>query len=137
MRSKPLVLLAGDWETTPIVYHFLKTHFEIEKVIIEQPVPRREFINRRIKKLGLLNVSGQILFQLLVVKPLQKLSKKRISEIKEQYRLNNSSIPTEKITHVNSVNSEDSLKHLQQLQPELVIVHGTRIISRKLLQGIN
>ena len=52
MHNKEIVLLAGKWETTPLVYNFLNDRFNITKVLIEEPVPRKEFLKRRIKKLG-------------------------------------------------------------------------------------
>lgn len=137
MASEKIVLLAGDWETTPVVYHFLKDHFGVEKVIIEASVPRKEFLKKRAKKLGWFTVGGQVLFQLLIGKPLNKLSGKRIAAILRHYGLQKSPIPESEIVHVSSVNSDDSLKLLHALQPDLVVVHGTRIISKKILGGLS
>jgi folate-dependent phosphoribosylglycinamide formyltransferase PurN len=137
MESERIVLLAGDWETTPVVYHFLKDHFSVEKVVMEASVPRKEFLKRRAKKLGWFKVGGQVLFQLLIGKPLNKLSRKRIDAILRNYGLKKSPIPEETIIHVSSINSEESLTSLRALQPNLVIVHGTRIISKKILEGLS
>ncbi|MDB5251195.1 MAG: formyl transferase [Flaviaesturariibacter sp.] len=137
MEYKRIVLLAGQWDTTPVVYQFLKRHFSVEKAVIEEPVPRKEFLKRRIKKLGYLEVAGQVLFQLAIAKPLKKTSAKRIREIHEQYGLSTAPIPPEDIIAVPSVNADACLEILKRLQPDLVIVHGTRIISKKLLRGLS
>lgn len=137
MQSNRIVLLAGQWDTTPIVYNFLERTFHVEKVIIEEPVPRKEFIKRRVKKLGMLTVSGQVLFQLLIARPLGKASKKRIKEILQLYNLSAKPIPESEVYRVPSVNAEQVLSQLQQLQPDIVVVHGTRIISKKIFQGVN
>jgi folate-dependent phosphoribosylglycinamide formyltransferase PurN len=136
MRSERIVLLAGDWETTAVVYHFLKDHFSIEKVVMEAPVPRKEFLKKRAKKMGWFKVGGQVLFQLLIGKPLNKLSRKRIEAILHNYGLKKSPIPKEDIIQVPSVNSDKSIEALRALQPNLVVVHGTRIISKKVLESL-
>lgn len=135
MPFERIVLLAGKWETTPIVYHFLKRNFQVDAIIIEDAVPRKEFLKRRLRKLGWVTVSGQVLFQVLIAKPLTQFSKKRIAEIKQQYRLNDEAIPEQQIHKVNSVNNDTCLQVLQSMQPDLVIVHGTRIISKKILHA--
>ncbi len=81
MQFKRIVVLAGEWDTTPIVYNFLQSNFGIEKIIIEAPVPRMIFVKKRIKNLGWLKVGGQILFQVLIGKILVKTSRRRIKKI--------------------------------------------------------
>ena len=137
MHNKEVVLLAGKWETTPVVYNFLDDHFTVVKVIIEEPVPRKEFLRKRVKKLGWFTVGGQVLFQLLIGKALAKNSQKRIEEILSHYQLSTKKIPGEKISEVASVNSEEGIRQLQDLNPAVVVVHGTRIISKKVLQSVN
>jgi folate-dependent phosphoribosylglycinamide formyltransferase PurN len=136
MPTKNIVLLAGEWETTPVVYNFIKKNFEIEAAVIEQPVPRKNFLKKRIKKLGLKTVVGQVLFQLLIGKPLAKTSKRRISEILKTNKLSETPIPEIKTIKVPSVNSDECIQQLKDLSPDLIVVHGTRIISKKVLQSI-
>lgn len=136
MRFKRIVLLAGNWNTTPIVYNFLQEHFDVVKVVIEHPVPRKEFLKRRIRKLGWIRTGGQILFQILVNKPLSFFSKRRIQKILSHYQLQQQTIPDNYIIRVTSVNDADCLQHLKNLNPDLIIVHGTRIISKKTLNSV-
>src|SRR5438046_2204957 len=103
-KFKRIVLLAGEWETTPVVYNYLKEHTGVYKAIVEQPVSRKEFLKRRIKKQGLWPVCGQVLFQLLIAKPLSKTSKKRITGILETYDLKKDPIRYEEVIHLSSVN---------------------------------
>jgi methionyl-tRNA formyltransferase len=106
-------------------------------LLIEDPVPRNVFIKKRIKKLGLFNVGGQVLFQMLVVKLLTLRSKERIKEIIANYHLNITPIPDCRKKEVISVNSQECISELKNIQPDLVIVHGTRIISKKVLDEVN
>ncbi len=63
-------------------------------------------------------------------------SAKRSKKIIEDYKLNADPIPPEKIVKVNSINEDHVLELLQKIQPDLVIVNGTRIISKKILNAI-
>ena len=136
MKFKNIVLLAGKWDTTPVVYNFLKENLGVSAVLIEEGVSRKEFLKKRAKKLGWLTVGGQMMFQMLIGKPMNKLSGGRIKEILENYGLKTTAIPEELVREVPSVNGEDALSGLQSLKPDLVIVHGTRIISKKILQAV-
>ena len=135
MPFNKMLILAGKWDTTPLVYNYLAKDHAISKVIIEEPVPRKTFLKKRAKKLGWLNVAGQVVFQLLIGKPMQKLSSGRIKEIQNLYGLNNAAIPAAKMQEVDSINNEQVIIVLKQLQPDIVIVHGTRIISQKVLNS--
>ena len=136
MEDKKIVMLAGKGASTNIVYNALQSEFNIVSIILEKPVNKKQFLKRRITKLGLWNVLGQILFQLTIVKFLNSTSVKRKKEILSKYDLDDREIPGDKIIHVTSVNDKDCLDALQQLNPDLVIVNGTRIISGKILNSI-
>lgn len=136
MNKRKLIMLAQKGASTRIVYHSLKNDFDIEAIILEQPVPAKEFIKKRVKKLGFLKVGGQVLFQFLIVKFLHLTSSKRKKEILALYRLNDDPIQKEKIIRITSVNSNECLSLLKKINPELVIVNGTRIISKEIINSI-
>src|SRR5438094_984477 len=137
MNDAKIVLLAGEGISTNILYHALKDDFAIHGIILEGPVRKKEFLKRRIKKLGLWKVTGQILFQLIIAKFLHLTSSKRKKEILATYSLDASPLPSEKITHVTSVNNDQCMELLQRIAPKIVIVNGTRIISKRILDGVN
>ena len=64
MNKHRLVILAGKGISTNILYNSLKDEYDIEAIIIERPVSRRQLLGKRIKKLGIGKVIGQILFQI-------------------------------------------------------------------------
>ena len=130
-------MLATACDLTNIVYGRLAKEFIIDSVIIEEPVSKKLLLKRRIKKTGLLNVAGQLLFMLFVAKPLRFLSVKRKKEILANYHLTDKAIPLEKIKSVASVNDPETIKLIQTLQPDLVIVNGTRIISVDVINCTN
>lgn len=132
-----ILLLAGLGKSTNYLYNGLDSEFSIGKVIIEEPVSKWELIKRRIKNLGFFKVIGQILFISMVPVILRLLSKDRISELEEAYSLSLQEIPQKKITNVSSVNSYECLQAIEDYDPDLVLVNGTRIISSKILDSTN
>lgn len=134
--NKAIVILAGAGASTNIVYNALSAEFEIISVIIEKPIPRTEFLKRRIKRLGLLKVIGQVLFQLVRVFYLERRSRRRIRELKETFKLNDSPVGANRIINVASVNSDETITILKDINPPVVVVNGTRIISDQVLKCI-
>src|SRR5690606_10176687 len=134
--DKKIVMLAGRGASTPILYNALNSEFGINRVILEEKEDRKTFLKRRIRKLGYFRVAGQMMFQLVVPPLLRRLSAKRRAGILNRYELDTTAIPEEKIVHVHSVNEEKVVALLQQMQPDLVIINGTRIISKKILQAV-
>jgi folate-dependent phosphoribosylglycinamide formyltransferase PurN len=136
MDAKRIVLLAGEYDSATLVYHSINDRTPLVRMVQEAPVAKKEFLRKRIKKLGWITVGGQVLFQALIAKPMGVLAKGRIGDILEEYGLKATAVPQDAVTHVSSVNSDECLRVLQELRPDLVVVHGTRIISKKILQGV-
>ena len=82
-----VLILAGKGESTRLMFNGIKDSFSVEKVIIEEPVPKKQLLIQRLKRFGLLKVIGQILFMAYNNILLKKQSQKRINEIKHQNNL--------------------------------------------------
>lgn len=135
MQQKKIVFLASDCESSRWVYNTLKNTIAFEAVILEQPISKKDLARRRIKKIGIIPVAGQILFSVIVAPFLKYRSKHRRGELVKQYHLSSDSYNENNLLHVSSVNDEACLSAMQSLQPDIVIVNGTRIISKKILQS--
>lgn len=131
--TKKIVVLAGPGESTNILFHALDKEFGVYRMIVETPVSQKQLLKRRMEKLGWRTVAGQILFKLAVAGPLQGKSQPRLQEIKQQESLNDSAVPEDRILRVPSVNSPECIAALQEWQPDVIVVNGTRIISKKVL----
>lgn len=136
MENKKIVLLGGKGLSTNIVFNSLNDEFGIYIAIIEDPVSRNKLIKGRIKRLGFVKVLGQLAFQLGIAPLLNFLSKKRKQEIIDTNLMNQTQIPKNKIKNVLSVNDRETIEFLQNINPDLVIVNGTRIISKKVLESV-
>jgi folate-dependent phosphoribosylglycinamide formyltransferase PurN len=131
-----IVLLTTECIDKNIIYNELIKYFDIEKVIVEKKVSRAIFIKRRIKRLGLITVLGQILFKLIVEKYLNIRSQGRIKEIMDNNKFDIRCIEYDKVRNVNSVNDDECINCLVSIKPDLVLVYGTRIISKKVLESV-
>ena len=132
------VMLCKLGDNTSIVYNKISKIFPIEAVIVEQPMPKKEFLKKRIKKQGLWKTVGQMAFIALVNPFLRKESAERRKEILEENQA--STDPTalkEKAIYLESVNSDECIALLQKINPDVVVVNGTRIISKKVLECID
>lgn len=137
MNHNKIVLLGGTGLSTGIVYHSVDAAHGIALVILEEKEPSGIFIKRRIKRLGILTVAGQLGFQIIISKILSLLSKKRKQEIIDENKLNLNEIPSDKIKRVKSVNSPETIALLKETNPDLIIVNGTRIISKKVISAVS
>ena len=131
-----IILLSGKGKFSQFVYNGLKESWPIDKVIIEEDIDYDTLLKRRRKKIGRLRVAGQYLFNKHIIKKLMEESKSRVKEIIQQYRLNPAKIPQDKIIPIHSVNDPSTIELLRELAPDIVLVNGTRIIGKKLLQAI-
>lgn len=137
MTEKKIVILAGSGVSSNIIFHAINERFPVHSIIMEGSENKRKFLKRRLKKLGIITVSGQILFQAIILKILRKFSAKRIEVIFKENSLNADEPPLHKIKRVSSINTNEVKDLLQIIQPDVVIVNGTRIISKRILSSIN
>lgn len=131
-----VVILAGPGSSTDILFHALKEEFGVARIIVEESVSQQLLLRRRAQKLGWATVAGQILFKLLVATPLGATSQKRLQAIREANHLRESPLPEAQVTRVSSINSPECIAELQRLQPDVIVVNGTRIIAKKVLQAV-
>jgi folate-dependent phosphoribosylglycinamide formyltransferase PurN len=137
MQNKKIVFLASDCESSRWVYNAISKDFLLDAAIIEQPVSKKILFKNRVKRIGIFKVLGQVMFSVLIVPYLRKKATVRKAALIEEYQLNGSDFGYEKTYHVPSVNDEACKQLMEQLQPDIVIVNGTRIISKKILQCTN
>lgn len=130
-----IVLLATASASTNIVYHALERRFGDVKVLLEPAVPPLNFLSRRIKRLGVAPVIGQVLFGLIVVPILKIRARRRVDEIKKQFDLDASSVEP-RVQRIPSANSESARELLRRLRPRVVVINGTRILSDETLTSV-
>ncbi len=134
--NKKIILLAGKGLSTNIIFHQLKKKFEVRQVILEEKESTKLFLKRRVKKLGYFQVFGQILFQLLVIPILRTSATSENQALIEAGQFKSDEIEDNIKVVVPSVNDISVIKLLASIEPDVVVVNGTRIISKKILNTI-
>ena len=130
MKPK-IIILARDCDSTNVVYNYLKKYFDIENVVFEKPIPRKKQFLNRAKRLGYINAMSQVIFFLGIAPVIKKFSQKRKAEIFKEFDLDDTPPPEQIIKRIRYANTEEGRSLLKQLNPDLIVVNGTRIISKK------
>ena len=130
-------MLVGIGESSKIVYNYISKEFNVVKVIEDTRFSRKYLLEKRLRKIGFYKVFGQILFQLYNIIFLKKKSHKRIDEIKNSYGLMTKLYPDEVFIKVKSVNNKETIDLLKRINPDIVLVNGTRIIAESVLKSID
>ncbi len=105
------------------------------KIVVERPVARTTLLRGRIKRLGPLQVAGQMAFMALA-RALHVRSRRRIAEILKQDRLEPRWPEGCERIEVPSVNSPECIAAIERLKPRVILLLGTRIVDRKTLAAI-
>lgn len=132
-----IVLLTRDCDSTTIVYNYLSQHFQIDTVVFEKTISKSEQFRRRVKFIGFWGAVGQVIFMLTAFPFLKLTSQEKRKRILTQYDLDLTDIPAEKIKRIDKLSSTKGRELLQELQPDLLIVNGTRILSKKTLESVS
>jgi folate-dependent phosphoribosylglycinamide formyltransferase PurN len=130
-----VVVLAGPGDTTDIVAHALSALVPDVVVIEEQSPSRSRMARRRAERVGWPKVIGQVLFVAAAMPALHWWGEARIGAIVSGTGMDPT--PFAGKHRVESVNGSDTIELLQRLRPQLIVVNGTRIIGRTLLDTID
>lgn len=136
-HGRRIVLLAVEGEPTCMAFHVLERELGLAHVILEPPQSRVQLLRGRLKRLGFFTVAGQLLFQVAISPLLRRAARRRVAQIQEQLGLDTSPIQHASVKRVSSVNDANAIAMLKELKPDVVVVQGTRILSRRLLSEVN
>lgn len=134
-RSSSVVLLAGPGDTTDIVANALAAIVDDLTVVVEESPSRKTMTQRRAARLGWPTVLGQLAFILGLQPYLRQQGRARIESIIAEQGL--SATPYPGVRHVPSVNDPEVTDLLVSRAPRVVVVNGTRIIARRVLDAID
>lgn len=137
--EKKIIMLAGPGQSSKFIYNAIKDEFKIIAVVQAELKFKDKImmLNRRAKRLGYLVLIGQLLFILGMVRILTFLSRDRVYELRRNLNLVDDDYDQDKLVIVPNVNSNECLKVLNEIKPDIIIVNGTQIISKKILNHIN
>lgn len=134
-RTPRIVMLCGDGPSSRYMYNALASEMEILAVVMERKPSARAMIRHRLRQLGWRTVVGQLAF-LAFNRLLAQRQRRRSNELALRYGFRDEPPPAG-ITHrVDSVNAAVVRRLLRKLDPDAVVVNGTRILSRKVIDCI-
>ena len=133
--DRPVVLLAGPGDTTDIVANYLAARVPQLVVVVEDSPSRVTMATRRAARIGWPTVIGQVLFVTTALPYLRWRGRRRIDQIVAAAGLDATRrVP---VHPVGSVNGEDTVALLRDTSPAVVVVNGTRIISKAVLGSVD
>ncbi len=135
MTGTRVVVLTAGGTLGNIIVNGLIARIGPVTVIQEQPEAKSAIIRRRMRLNGVTAATGQVLLGVLL-RSFGKRYRPRLQEIWHTKDLNPRANPDVTVHHVDSVNTEACRKLLAELEPDVVAVYGTRIISRKTLGAV-
>lgn len=136
-RAAPLrvAMLVGAGLSTNVTYNALSSSVEVVQVIREERVPASQMIRRRLKRLGVTAVVGQLLF-IAMNRLMAFRGRRQRASLIDRYALDTREIPPSLVQRVRSVNDPATIAALQRLAPDAVVINGTRIISEAVLSAV-
>lgn len=137
-RAPRIAMLTAGGTLSTITVNSLARRFGAASIAVveEEPEPKAVFLRRRLAKLGLIEVAGQLAFA-VAQKIAARSSAARIAQICALAGLDDSTDPAIAVCRVPSVNSHECRTALAAIEPTVVIVHGTRIIRRDTLRAVS
>jgi folate-dependent phosphoribosylglycinamide formyltransferase PurN len=131
-NGQSIVILGGRSILSYLLINHLAERFNVSQVIFEQ-AHAKKMIQYRLKKLGAWTVAGQLIFLVLDRLVIQRHSQKKIGVLLagKDVSAPDARIPTREVESVNQADVADAIR---TLNPAAVVVTGTGIIGKKLLQ---
>jgi folate-dependent phosphoribosylglycinamide formyltransferase PurN len=136
MQASQIALLTRDADFGRISAHYLADRFAALSIVVEHPASRAGLLRRRVRRLGLTTVAGQIGF-MLAQRVQERAARGRIDEINHKLGLVDAWPQASTIEHVASVNAPECVALLKRTQPAAVLVVGTRLIDKAVLESID
>jgi folate-dependent phosphoribosylglycinamide formyltransferase PurN len=133
--TAPIVVLTGGGPLPWAIIHAVEGRFGPVVVLEEDQEPLSLLFRRRLKKLGALEVAGQVAFGLWQRVLLRHSSERLQQTIAAHGLVIEPSTRSTRIP-VGSVNSDICRRELRRLAPRVVLVVGTRMIGRATLAAI-
>lgn len=135
-KAMRIVMLCGNGFSSKAMYNGLRNDVVVERVILEDKPSSKTMIQRRIKRLGLLKTAGQLFF-IVANKLLSRTTRSESEKLISAYGLKDVEIPDDVIMRVGSINDDKVMVLLKEIDPDAVVVNGTRIISKKVLSSVS
>ena len=132
-----VVLLCSPGFSSQAVFGALRSRFPSFAVVVEEPVSGFALARRRVKRFGVSKVAGQIAFVMLAQRMLGLLSRRRVAAITADMQVPPAAELQRAAYRVPSANSPEAIAVLKRLVPKIVVVNGTRLLAKPVLDAVD
>ena len=130
-----VVIIGREGDSTAILLNYLATDLACT-LILEAPISTKALLRSRVRRLGLLRVAGQVLFQVCIALPMGRASSSKKQGVMRTAGLSNDRSAFLHVLRVPSVNHPDCIRAVKQLDPAVVVINGTRIVKASTLKTL-
>ncbi len=131
-----VVLFTNPEVSGQIIYSFLSKKYDVLGVVFDGPSSKKKMVKKRIKKLGYYKVFLQLIFMKAMVPILDFLSKRRQKELLSEFDLN-ALANYNNILRPSSINDREVIDFTNKLNPDVIMVMGTRLIQKHIIDETN
>lgn len=132
-----ITVLCSACQTTDILLEALASRDgHSVRVLRESKLSARAILRFRFKRLGLLKTLGQVLFVLIVPRLLNRKARARTEALLAEHRMQGQTPKGLDIRDVATINDAEVVECLRSNPPDLVLVNGTRIIRKHVLEAV-
>jgi phosphoribosylglycinamide formyltransferase 1 len=129
-----IVILAGETPWSWALANALRRHFPDVPIVLEEKPSAALLLRRRIRRLGVFTVAGQVAFA-LYGKVMRLRYRRREKAILTREELDATPLPAG-VVPISSVNDDRAIEILRDMAPKVVVVSQTRILSRRVLDRV-
>lgn len=130
-----IVMLAGGGVSTWILANAIRKTFGDLDLVVEGRLASTTVFRRRAKRIGAIRVAGQAMFHAYAATVGRSRSKARQQQIEAEYDLDATRWPTNSYHAIHSVNDPSTIEIIKRANPTVIVICGTRIIGRRLLEA--
>lgn len=121
-----VVILTGDQANQAALCHKLAAHCEVAAIVLSENIPKKPAPLARRVRLLLNRVAGRFVGRPFVT---------TWQELQATYQQRYPQFPSVPQVRVRNVNDEGTLATLRQHEPDLVIVSGTNLVGKKVIEA--
>ena len=135
--SFKIVILSRNTSSAQTVIEALDPSIQVLKIIVDPGASRKKIFTKRIKKIGVIAFVGQLLFRFVIMPYLNFSSKERKNELSASYLKSRPTEALPPVEYIDSINSQEGSRLINDAKPNAVVVVTRRIISKGTLDRVN
>ncbi|WP_438753524.1 formyl transferase [Pararhizobium sp. O133] len=126
--NKTILVVTAGGRNPQILINAVAARFGDVAVLQEQPESKAIFVKRRARKLGWMTAIGQ-LATMVASRLGKRFTEQRADDIIRDYGVSDRDDPSIPTTSIESINSDEALRHIHALMPAVILLVSCRMLS--------